>query len=183
MTRIKRKSLAPCLAGIVAVAVLAGCKPSEKSYREAYETAMSGRRAAESEYLDSVTQTRMQVMGRPQVYPVGPDSLSCHADVATVARGEGLPEGELGPLYVIAGTFKQVFNAKELLKRTQASGFISGIVLTSRDRRYLVAIPAGTSPAAALDTLHRVQATPALGLRQPYPWVLRVTNSRLKMEK
>lgn len=183
MTLIKRKSLTPWLAGIAALAMLAGCKPSEKTYREAYETAVSGRKAAESEYLDSATQARMQVMGRPQAFPVGPDMLLCHADVVSVAQGAGLPEAVLGPLYVITGAFKQVFNAKELLKRTQASGFTSGIVLTSRDRRYLVAIPAGTSPAAALDTLHHVQATPALGLRAPYPWVLRVTNSRVNMEK
>lgn len=180
---MKRQRVAFFAVTALAIGMLWGCKPSEKTYREAYETAVSGRQAAESEYLDSVTRSRMQQMGRPEVYPVGSDTLRCHADVMTIAKGDGLPTAQLGPLYVVAGAFKQVFNAKELLKRARDCGFPGAIVLQSRDRRYLTALPAGTSAASALDTLRKAEASDGLGLRAPYPWVLHVTNSSEKMQK
>ncbi|MCM1337320.1 MAG: hypothetical protein NC187_00030 [Candidatus Amulumruptor caecigallinarius] len=172
--------------GLVLVTLIAtllgACKPSEKSYREAYETAVSKRKAAESEYLDSTVQASLQQLGRPEVYAVGSDTLRCHADVVTVATGKELPGGSLRPFYVVAGSFKQVFNAKELLKRLQAHGHLTATVLLSRDRRYLTAVPCGATATGALDTLRSISWDTGLGLRAPYPWVLRATNSREKHE-
>lgn len=49
---------------MLAAALFVGCKPSEKHYREAYETTIKARHAGEDEYLDSVARAGMQTGGR-----------------------------------------------------------------------------------------------------------------------
>lgn len=161
------------LAVLLAITALGGCKPSEKSYREAYETAVSGRRDAEREYLDSTALARLNRVGRPQRYAVGSDTLEAMAEVVSLARGIEQPGATLSRFGVVTGSFRQIFNAKEMLARLQGLGYSRAAVVQTSEKRYLVTAEWEDSASTALEALRRVGKDTRLGLKTPYPWVIR----------
>lgn len=72
----------------LALAMFAGCKPSEKHYREVYETTVNARHAGEDEYLDSVARAAMQTGGRPVIAHIGDSVLQYRVEWIRPADGE-----------------------------------------------------------------------------------------------
>lgn len=167
----------------ILIASMFGCKPSEKNYREAYERTMSARRAAQTEYLDSMTLAKMQRTGRPARIPVrDSDTLEVSSGYAVIAKDVDQPDAKLCHFEIVTGSFRQVFNAKEMVTRLQRAGFEDAIVFntTDKDKHYLVAVCGTDSAASALESFRKVSANDALGLRKPYPFVFQVMNSYRK---
>lgn len=172
----------------LALAMFAGCKPSEKHYREVYETTVNARHAGEDEYLDSVARAAMQTGGRPVIAHIGDSVLQYRVEWIRPADGEsgrpvkhntspavstpGRNTPSPKPYCIIVGQFKQRFNAREMCRRLQGYGYTDAMVFQSSEPRYFVAADTLSTPAEALHTLDSVKSDQRLQLKPPFPTVI-----------
>ncbi len=173
----------------LAASISTGCKPSEKHYREAYETTIKARHTGEDEYLDSVARAAMQTGGRPVVTHIGDSTLQYRIEwirpavdktSASAAQPKttpthatpGRPSPSAKPYCIIVGQFKQRFNAREMCTRLQGYGYAHAMVFQSSEPRYFVAADTVSSPEAALRQLDSIKADKRLLLKAPFPTVI-----------
>lgn len=161
--------------GVALLLGVASCKPSEKSYREAYERTIDARRGAESEYLDSAALAAMQMQGRPQTLIVGADTLHYRVVRVSPARDAG-SDAAPGRFCVVTGRFRQIFNAKEMRQRLIAAGYDGALIVRSAEPAYYVAAISVETPEEALSGLRKVADDARLGVKSPFPWVLTPAN-------
>lgn len=172
------------MAVAIATAMIYGCKPSEKHYREAYETTIKARHAGEEEYLDSVARSSMLTGGHPASIHVGDTTLSYRVEwirpVATTKASSPSPStttpGRIAPsakpYCIIVGQFKQRFNAREMCQRLRDYGYADAMLFQTTEPRYLVAADTLFSPEAALHKLDSVTHDTRLTLKPPFPTVI-----------
>lgn len=179
-TILKRTLLTPIAIGaIFTIAGLYGCKPSEKHYREAYETTVKARHAGEDEYLDSLTKVSMKTGGRPAIMHVGDQTLEYRVewirpatDSKNADKLQQTTAGPAKPYCIMVGQFKQRFNANEMRQRLQNEGYTHAMVFRNSEPRYFVAADTVSSPEAALQMLDSVKKDSRLILKPPFPSVM-----------
>ncbi len=165
---------------MLAAALFVGCKPSEKHYREAYETTIKARHAGEDEYLDSVARAGMQTGGRPAIIHVGDSTLQYRVEwIRPVSEGNTTTQAVSGatakpqkPFCIVVGQFKQRFNAREMCRRLQSYGYADAMIFQSSEPRYFVAADTIGSPLRTLQMLDSVKSDTRLRLKTPFPAVI-----------
>jgi len=178
--------ITPLAATTLAASTFFSCKPSEKHYREAYETTIKARHSGEEEYLDSTARAAMQTGGRPAIMHVGDTILSYRVEwirpvidksstptkpTATDAT-PGRPSLSGKPFCIIVGQFKQRFNAREMCSRLQGYGYQNAMVFQNSEPRYFVAADTVSSPENAIKQLDAVKSDQRLMLKEPFPTVI-----------
>ena len=160
------------------------CKTTEANYRSAYEKVVAGRDSTDSMPLDSTIYGSMRRMhagnSREITTPGGYTTEVMSQFVKVTEGGGGIPE-YLKPYCVVAGQFKQKFNAVSLRDRLVDLGFPSAFVVETPEPFYYIVSGsyAGEQEAAeALDALRK--KAPASVLRSPAPFILRAAVPRRK---
>lgn len=155
----------------IALASLWGCKPSEKNYRAAYETAIAAR-DTDANDADETVYTRIRRQMKTGTAVVGGDTLAVNTQfVAVTPDGGGINEN-LKRFCVVVGQFKQVFTAKNMRERLVDNGYPGAFVVQTREPYYFVLAGAYPTLPDAAALLNRVRSDSTLTLRPPLPFIL-----------
>lgn len=150
--------------------LMAGCKPSEQTYSMAYQKAKAA--VEEDGGLDGTIYERMRKEAVPSATLADGTQLNMLTDYVKVVT-DGNVSVTPKRYGVIAGRFKQVFNAKAMRSRLREAGWTNAYVVhTAEPLYYVVAADYDdVEPAAAgLKSLSEIKD---LGLKTPYPHLLR----------
>lgn len=162
----------PALMAAMALACcLWACKPTEQSYRAAYEAAMAGRRAA----ADSIGDDGMQPMA-------GADAASqaeiggvrvgvVRQYVAVTPDGGGINE-YVKRYCVVAARFKQKFNALSMRERLVENGYPGAFVVHTGAPEYFVVAGSTSSAEQAAELVRRLEGDTACPPQRGCPQVL-----------
>ncbi len=158
---------------IAALGLLAaGCRTTEKNYREAYEKALEKRD-------EGLTAEERLALERERATPKSVyrgDSIPLKAMwVNTVAETSASAAKEYN---VVTGSFRQQFNATSAMKRLREGSYPGAFLLIDAEKNFIVAARTTESldsAVAALDTLREKSPIP---LRAPYPFILRKASRR-----
>ncbi|MDE7426277.1 MAG: hypothetical protein K2M79_00560 [Muribaculaceae bacterium] len=167
-----RKRTLIYLAGVLAWALLpSGCKPSQEHYKAAYERAMRGGDAREQ--LDSTIYGKLRKASSSEYVVSGTDT----ADVVTrhvriTADGGGIAES-LKPFSVVAGKFKQKFNAMSLRERLVEGGFPGAFIVETSEPYYFILSGSYRTMEEAMAGLRTLKEKSPVALREPIPYILR----------
>lgn len=154
----------------VALVAFASCKPSQQAYTDAYRSTIAAREAAYS--ADSATYTRIHPRLSMRLEAVGADTVRVAAAALGVTRdGGGIPES-LKAYSVVAGDFRQVFNARQMRERLAAGAYPAAFVAQSGEPRYYVVTSSHATLDEAAAALRAMSQDTALRLRAPLPFIL-----------
>lgn len=159
------------IAVILTALTFGGCKTTEKNYRQAYERAVN---AADSTRLD-FDQTiygryRRQMKARPMV--VAGDTLDIrYQQIALTKECGGLREN-IRAYNLVAGEFKQLFNARSMCERLRTMGYPGAFVVNTAEPYYFVITRGYDTLDQVRRAFHDLQDNPPFKLRQGLPFIL-----------
>jgi len=160
------------LSTILAVLTLTGCKTTEANYRAAYETA---KERADTGGLDSTVYARIRQEARPGTVKVGNDTMPLVTQHVKPTPVDGETDNGVTGLSrynIVVAQFKQIFNAKSMVRRLKENGYPDAMIVETREPLYYVVASTHNDAASALRGLETIKAQPPLTLRDPFPWVL-----------
>lgn len=166
----------------VVAACVTGCKTSEANYRAAYEKAVAARSTDDD--IDSTVygEVRRQMTTQTVNMPDGRSVQICSQFVRVTDGGGGIPEN-LKQYNVVAGQFKQLFNAKSLRDRLTDLGYPGAFVVeTAEPYYYVVATSCGTMLEAA-DALDELRRKSPVAMKAPLPFILDAARARANAPK
>jgi hypothetical protein len=151
------------------VFMLAACKTSEANYRAAYEKAVTARDEAnddEAVYGGVSRQLKKTYMLN------GDDTVAVSVKmVSPVAE-----DGEAAPLkyrfMVVAGQFKQKFNALSLSRRLAAGSYPGAMVVQTSEPYYYVVAVSCASLSEADKALQDIKKKAPVPMKDPIPFIL-----------
>ena len=153
-----------------ALVVMSACKPSEQAYSEAYRSAVEAREAAYA--ADSAAYTRI----RPKLQLRDVAEGDATVPVATMALGVTRDAGgvaeSLKAYSVVAGDFRQSFNARQMRERLAAGGYPGAFVAQSGEPRYYVVTSSHRTLQEAASALQALRADTSVKMRAPMPFIL-----------
>lgn len=152
---------------IVAILALAGCKTNEKNYRAAYEMARQNERAG----IDSTIYEKIRREARPSTLDINGRSLAALTVAVRLTPGDDA-SARLYPYCVAVAQFKQLFNARTMVKRLRDNGY-DAFLVENREPLYYVIAGGSDASADAVSILDRISADKGIVLREPYPFILR----------
>lgn len=157
---------------LAALSLLAvGCKTNETNYRQAYETAVVKKR--DSSGVDSTIYAKIRNSAKMSELVAGSDSLPMRTEYIGYTKDGGMSRAAIGRYNVVVGQFKQVFNARQMRERLQASGYDSTFIVNTREPLYYVCTATCQTPEEAAKELNRVRTDKSIVLRSPLPFILR----------
>lgn len=156
----------------VAILSVTSCKPSEENYRRAYERTISAASDSTRTEFGQTIYARYRQQTRNKVVISGEDTIQTVVVNVTFAKeGGGIPE-QMKQYCVVAGEFKQLFNAKSLCERLRDGGFPGAfLVQTPEPYYYVVALSVDNIPAAVAGMKSLHENTP-VRLKAPAPYIL-----------
>lgn len=150
--------------------IVYSCKTTENNYRQAYERTMA-RDSARTDFTQTVYgRYRSQVAEVPLEY--AGDTITARRTQVTVTTDGGATRDSLHQYCVVAGEFKQLFNAKSMQERLVNSGLSGAFVVQNREPYYYVLAGSFRDFASALALRNRLQSAPPFALRSPAPYIL-----------
>lgn len=158
-----------------AALLLAGCKPTEANYRQAYEAAVAARNS--SEEGDSLYQGVRRNMDFGEM-AVGSDTAAVISQFVKITPDGGGINEYIKRYCVVAGAFKQQFTAKALRQRLAEGGYPGAFVVQNREPYYYVVAGSFADAAEAMELLKQLRADKAWQLRAPLPYILRPSQIR-----
>lgn len=165
---MKLKSLNTlCAVAIVCVAV--SCKTTEANYRAAYERAIEGKNANDTDSV-GITPIRQEVKTIMKNID-GADLPTISRFVNITENGGGINES-IKRYCVVSGQFKQVFNARSMRERLVENGYPGAFVVQADDRYFLVVAGSFHDAKQARELYDKLKADDALKLKSPMPLVL-----------
>ncbi len=161
---------------LLAAFCLVGCKPTEQNYREAYEKTMAGRAASEAEDSTIYTNIRREMRERQMV--VGSDTVPVKSQHVSITEGGGGINEYIRRYCVVAGQFKQRFNALSMRERMADGEYPAAFVVQTREPYYFVVAASYDSIAPALEMVERLRSDQDLKIKEPLPFVLQPSQIR-----
>ena len=162
---MKKTLLIPACAALL----LAACKPTEANYRQAYQAAMA---AKNTEEADSIYGGMRRNINQSEMV-VGTDTASYISQWVKVTDGGGGIKEYIKRYCVVAGQFKQAFNAKSMRERLAGNGYPGAFVVQNSEPYYYVIAASYNDAAPAIEMIEKLKADKDLKLRAPLPFVLR----------
>ena len=139
------------------VPTLFSCKTSEANYRSAYEKAIAGRDS------DSAVDSTIYGAQRRSMETVTLDTPD--------GEGGGSDE-KLRRYNVVAGQFKQLFNAKSMRERLADGKYPSAFVIETAEPYYYVVIASYDDISEATAELDALRQSGNIVMREPLPYIL-----------
>lgn len=162
---------AAAIAATVAGALLAGgCKTTEANYRAAYERAVATR-DADKDPIDNTIYAAIRNEALPSVAVAGTDTLNFKYERLTVTEGQETP-GALRRYNVVAGQFKQAFNARAMAQRMRDNGYTETFLAQTAEPLYYVVTFATDDAMEARRALQMLSEDTNVRLLPPAPFVV-----------
>ena len=160
-----------CLVGLFALSIMTVCKTSEKNYREAYEKAVAKNDRGVTEFEETIyNRYRKQVAEAPM--NVGDKTINTKIlRVKVTDDGGGIREW-LKKYSVVAGEFKQKFNANSLRKRFVEAGYPRTFLVENGEPYYYVVIDSSDDITAMSNLADSIAANPPFTLKEGYPFIM-----------
>ncbi len=155
------------IAALACLAVVASCKPSEESYRQAYEAAKN----RDTDVIEETIYNKIRQRARPQQIVVGADTLDYRVEGVTLTGDDGAIRQRVKRYNVVVGQFKQIFNARAMTEAITSRGYDGFIVNTAEPLYYVVAAACSTNEEA-LRLLQEVEKRKDIPMKDPYPLVV-----------
>ncbi|MCM1518916.1 MAG: SPOR domain-containing protein [Pseudoflavonifractor sp.] len=152
---------------LVAALAVTGCKTNEKNYRAAYEMARQNERAG----IDSTIYEKIRREARPSTLDVDGRTLPVLTVAVRLTPGDDAVK-RLYPYCVAVAQFKQLFNARAMVKRLRDNGYVAFLV-ENREPLYYVIAGGAYAPDEAISVFDRISSDGSVVLREPYPFILR----------
>lgn len=164
--------LFPLLVTAIILAAAPSCKTNEKNYRRAYEKATAANDRDVTPF-DRTIYARYRNQARDlTLTTVAGDTVPAVAQqVAVTPDGGGINEW-LKTYSIVAGSFKQLFNARSLAQRLAQAGVPRAFVVQTAEPYYYVLAGSYNDRQQAVDQLNALSANPPLPLRQGHPFIL-----------
>lgn len=169
------KKLLFIIGAVVTLFAVQSCKTTEANYRAAYEKAVAGR--DEGVDIDSTIYGKVRRQMTPQTV-TGSDGRTYEVKsqlVRLTPDGGGIREN-LREFNVIAGQFKQLFNARSLRERLVDLGYPEAFVVQTAEPYYYVIIASRKDVVQAGEVLAKIKADPPVPMKEPCPFILKSTN-------
>lgn len=156
--------------GMTVASALQSCKTTEKNYREAYERTMA-RDSDRTEFESTVYgRYRRQVSDVPMEY--GGDTVTARRTMVSVTKDGGGLRENLKKYCVVAGEFKQLFNAQSMRNRLVDNGYPGAFLVQTREPYYYVLAGSFADMKAAMELKAKLTDTPPFKLKAPAPYIL-----------
>lgn len=167
---------------LAAATCVVGCKTSEANYRAAYEKAVAARSSDED--IDSTIygEVRRQMTTQTVNMPDGRSVQVCSQFVRVTEGGGGIPEN-LKQFNVVAGQFKQLFNAKSLRDRLTDLGYPGAFVVETAEPYYYVVAGSYPTLLSATDALEELRRKSPVAMKAPLPFILDAARARANAPK
>lgn len=151
-----------------AIVMLTACKTTEANYRAAYEKAVEARDADDRE--EKIYGGESRRLDQKLVVSGG-DSVAVSVKMVSPVAEKGAEPPKVKKYMVIAGQFKQNFNAQSLCRRLADAGYDAAVVQTAEPYYYVVAssFDKATEADAAMEQLKKHAP---VSMKDPLPFIL-----------
>lgn len=150
--------------------LLTACKTSEANYRAAYEKAVEARETEENDatiYGGASRQLKQSYMLN------GNDTVAVSVKMVSPVAEDGKKAVAPKKLMIVAGQFKQKFNAFSLCRRLADSGYPETSVVQTAEPYYYVVVASYDSLADADAALQELKKKAPVPFKAPIPFILR----------
>ena len=165
MSNIKQIIIATALL----IATLASCKPSEENYRAAYQTAKA---KEDTTPLEETIYSNIRKEARPKNVIVGNDTIPMITQYISFTTQAGGDINNFHRYNIVVAEFKQIFNAKAMLKRVVDAGYTDAFVVQTREPLYYVVAQSVSNPADAARILEEIRTAKPVPMKDPAPLIL-----------
>lgn len=154
--------------------IVTACKTSEANYRQAYQKAIEAR--GEADDIDSTVYgaVRRQSNTMAVALPSG-RTMDVRRQLVRVTDGGGGIRENLHRYCVVAGQFKQRFNALSLRNRLVDNGFPGAFVVETAEPYYYILTGSYDNGDDALDALKTLDENTRYKPKSPCPFILEAT--------
>lgn len=157
---------------------ITSCKTTEKNYRTAYERTIATDNDSTRVSFDQTIYGRQRQDLRHTPMIVAGDTLDVRSQRVTLtAECGGIPEN-IKPYMIVAGEFKQLFNARSMCERLKDNGYPGAIVVNTAEPYYFVIANGFHDIAQAKEAIHKIQQAPPFRLKKGLPWILNPVYTR-----
>lgn len=163
-----------------AVALTVGmgsCRTTEANYRAAYDKAMAGRDSLDVE--GEIYGSFRRQLNAAEII-AGTDTIQVKVQHVKVMEEDGTGPAELRAYCVVAGQFKQRFNAMSLRDRLIGDGYAGAFVVETAEPYYYVVASAHDSAKEAADALAGIKEAAPIVMREPVPFILHDPRTSLR---
>lgn len=161
--------LVPLLVGIF---VLAGCKTTEKNYREAYERAVASNDRGVTEFDETIySRYRNEMKEQTVTMGNGKTINTKSARLRVTEDGGGIPEW-YKKYNVVVAEFKQKLNANSLRKRFAEGGYPRAFLVENGEPYYYVIVASSDNPIELSAIADSVQVDSPVPLKEGFPYIL-----------
>ena len=166
---------------LLASVVMVSCKTTEANYRAAYEKTIAARDSSDSIDDTVYGKVRRESSSRTVATPSGDVEVTTQL-VRVTKDGGGTPEN-LRRYNIIAGQFKQKFNALSLRDRLADGNFPGAFVVETAEPYYYIVVESTADIDDAARKLELLKADLPQGVRPPCPFILDATARRTSSKK
>ena len=153
---------------IILVALLASCKTSEANYRAAYEKTKAASEEAQEETIYNAHRRNLS----QHAVIAGGDTIAVVTERVSAAVRDGETQPEIKAYNVVAGRFKQKFNAFSLRDRLDDAGYSEAMVVQTAEPYYYIVVATFDSPRDAKSAMERLKADAPVAMSDPLPFIL-----------
>lgn len=170
----------PAIVGIIilAASLATSCKTTEKNYRTAYQRTIAADNDSDRTQFDQTIYGRYRRDMRMTPVIIGNDTLDVRAQRITLTTECGGINENIKEYLVVAGEFKQLFNARSMCERLRLNGYPGAFVVQNAEPYYFVITQGYHTAAQAHDAIDKIKSQPPFRLRQGMPWILNPLMSR-----
>lgn len=155
---------------VLAAVVLGGCKTTEANYRSAYEKAVEAQ-ADQTDIDDTIYGNVRRQTNRHEIALSDGKTIAVETmRVRTTENGGAVPEN-LKRYNIVAGQFKQLFNAQSLRKRL-ADNYSGAFIVETAEPYYYVVAESYDNINDAAAALARIRDAKPVPMKEPLPFIL-----------
>lgn len=155
---------------LAALTALAACKTSESAYRAAYERAVAGGDSTRA--VESTIYAANRNAGGSSMMVVAGDTFEIRTRRVAVTEGGGGIRESLRPYSVVAGQFKQLFNARSMRNRLADGGYPGAFVVETAEPYYYVVLSSHNDASQAAAAIRALPSDMPVAMKKPCPFIL-----------
>ena len=153
-----------------------GCRTTEANYREAYEKTIAARQEQDS--IESTIYGRERRRQQTKVISTPSGDVEVKTQFVKVTEGGGGLRENLHRYNVVAGQFKQLFNAQSLRERLVDAGYPAAFVVETAEPYYYIVVKSCDNVVEAQKTLEELKKNAPVAMKEPLPFILDATARR-----
>lgn len=153
--------------------MLASCKTTEANYRAAYEKTMAAKQ--ENPDLDSTIYGTVRRQMNVRTIETAGGPVEIKTQLVRVTKDGGGVNENLKQYNVVAGQFKQIFNAKSFRNRLADNGYPAAFVVETAEPYYYIIAGSYADVNAAAKAIEELRKDSPIDLKDPCPFILDAT--------